>query len=84
VKTLNVHEAKTRLSAVLAEIERDGEVFLICRNGKPVAELSPHRSRSRLEPHPVASRIRIRYDPTEHLQPDEWAEEVGENAGGGS
>lgn len=71
---MNVHEAKTRLSEVLADIERSGEVYLICRNGKPIAELSPHRKRSRLEPHPVMKRIRLRYDPTEPLQPDEWQE----------
>jgi antitoxin (DNA-binding transcriptional repressor) of toxin-antitoxin stability system len=75
MKTLNVHEAKTRLSAVLAEVERSGEVFLICRNGCPVAELSPHRRRNRLDPHPVMRKVRIRYDPTEPLQPDEWQEE---------
>ncbi|PYU99638.1 MAG: type II toxin-antitoxin system prevent-host-death family antitoxin, partial [Acidobacteria bacterium] len=36
MKILNVHEAKTRLSSVLAEIAEKGEKFLICRNGKPV------------------------------------------------
>lgn len=74
MKQLNVHEAKTRLSAVLAEIERTGEVFLICRNGKPVAELSPHRRLDRLAPHPVMSRIALHYDPTEPLDESEWPE----------
>lgn len=37
--SVNVHEAKTTLSALLAEVEERGEVVLICRNGKPVAEL---------------------------------------------
>ena len=32
MKKLNIHEAKTRLSAVLSEVETKGEIFLICRN----------------------------------------------------
>lgn len=77
MKKLNVHEAKTRLSALLAEIEDKGERFLICRNGKPVADLVPHVPRSRMIPHPVLGKIRIHYDVTEPLSADEWpAEEL--------
>lgn len=74
MKTLNIDEARTRLSAVLAEVETKGEEFLICRNGKPIARLAPHRARSRLTPHPVFGRIRIDYDPTEPLTEDDWSE----------
>ena len=74
MKTINVHEAKTRLSAVLAEIE-NGEKYLICRNGHPVAELVPHVKKSRLTAHPIFSRVRIKYDPTEPLSPEEWPQE---------
>ena len=76
MKTIGVHEAKTRLSAILAHIEETGESFLVCRRGKPVAELVPHRKRGRLEPHPVMSRIKINYDPTETLTDDEWPEDA--------
>ena len=38
MKTVNVHEAKTRLSALLSEVER-GEDVVIARNGTPVARL---------------------------------------------
>lgn len=37
--TLNVQEAKTRLSELLARVER-GEEVLIARAGRPVAQLS--------------------------------------------
>lgn len=74
MKMLNVHEAKTRLSAVLAEIEAAGESFLVCRHGKPVAELIPHRKPNRLKPHPVMRKIKIKYDPTEPLGENEWPE----------
>jgi len=74
MKVVNVHEAKTRLSKLLQEIEEKGETFLICRNGVPVADLIPHAKRRRTEPHPTLSQITIQYDPTEDLTPDEWRE----------
>lgn len=38
--TVNVQEAKTRLSELLARVER-GEDVVIARSGHPVARLSP-------------------------------------------
>ena len=74
MQKLNVHEAKTRLSAVLADVETKGETFIICRNGRPVAELIPLRRQSRLQYHPILSKIKIDYDPIEDLSDDEWGE----------
>lgn len=37
---VNIHEAKTRLSKLVARAER-GERIVIARGGKPVAELGP-------------------------------------------
>jgi antitoxin (DNA-binding transcriptional repressor) of toxin-antitoxin stability system len=47
---------------------------LICRNGKPVAELGPLKKHSgnRLGKHPVMSKIKMNYDPTEELSAQEW------------
>ena len=75
MKKLNVHEAKTRLSSLLADVEKKGESFLICRNGKPIADLVPHAKADRLTPHPTLRRIRVRYDPTEPLTAEEWPSE---------
>ena len=74
MKTVSVHQAKTHLSALLADIEATGESFLVCRHGKPVAELVPHHGTPRLKPHPVMSRIKMAYDPTEPLSEAEWPE----------
>ena len=74
MEKLNVHEAKTKLSAVLMEIEKKGKTFLICRNGKPVAEMIPYKRPSRLAYHPTLSKIDIAYDPVEELSEDEWGE----------
>ena len=38
--TVNVHEAKSNLSRLLAQVEA-GEDVVIARNGKPVARLVP-------------------------------------------
>ena len=74
MKVVNIHEAKTNLSALLAEMEKNGEGILICRHGKPVADLVPHKIRDRLVPHPVMGKVEIDYDPTEPLTEDEWPE----------
>ncbi|MCC6272358.1 MAG: type II toxin-antitoxin system Phd/YefM family antitoxin [Deltaproteobacteria bacterium] len=37
---LNIHEAKTHLSKYLLKVE-EGETVLLCRNGKPVAQIVP-------------------------------------------
>jgi antitoxin (DNA-binding transcriptional repressor) of toxin-antitoxin stability system len=73
---INIHEAKTKLSAVLAEIEKTGNSVLICRNGMPVAELGPVKKHGggRLGKHPVMSKIRVDYDPIEALESEEWGE----------
>ncbi|MBD5785175.1 type II toxin-antitoxin system Phd/YefM family antitoxin [Cellulosimicrobium terreum] len=39
MKTVNVHDAKTHLSRLLAEVEA-GEEIVIARAGKPVARLT--------------------------------------------
>ena len=40
MKTVNVHEAKTHLSRLLARVAR-GEEILIAKAGKPIARLVP-------------------------------------------
>lgn len=40
MKTVNVHEAKTHLSRLLADVAR-GEEIVIARAGKPIARLVP-------------------------------------------
>lgn len=75
MKMLNIHETKTHLSTLLKEIEATGEKVVICRNGKPVADLIAHkRLRSRLELHPTLSKIEINYDPTEPATEEDWPE----------
>lgn len=74
MKIVDVGEAKIKFSALLAEVEQTGEKVLICRHGQPVADLVPHRKRSRLTPHPIMRHLSFDHDPTEPLTEDEWPE----------
>ncbi|MEI6396048.1 MAG: type II toxin-antitoxin system Phd/YefM family antitoxin [Verrucomicrobiota bacterium] len=74
MKTVNVHEAKTNFSSLLATVEDSSESFVICRNGEPVADLVPHQRASRIKVHPVLGKIKLGYDPVEALATDEWPE----------
>lgn len=46
-KQVNVHEAKTKLSQLLAEVE-GGREIIVARNGTPVAKLVPIPAKKRL------------------------------------
>ena len=74
MKTVNVHEAKTNFSSLLATVEDSSESFVICRNGEPVADLVPHKHTNRIKPNPALSKIKIGYDPVEPLSAAEWPE----------
>jgi len=50
MKTIGLYDAKTKLSALIAEIEGSGETIQLTRHGKVVAEISP--------PTPVSSPVR--------------------------
>ena len=75
--SVNMHEAKTRLSQ-LVEAAEQGENILICRDGTPVAELRPLAKPpvSRLTSDPkLRVKFSLRYDPTETAGEDEWPED---------
>ena len=41
LKRYNIHEAKTHLSRLIDQVEQ-GEELVICRAGKPIAQLRPY------------------------------------------
>jgi prevent-host-death family protein len=43
MQVVNIHEAKTRLSQLVVEVERGGEV-IVSRRGRPVARLVPYEA----------------------------------------
>ena len=72
---VNTHEAKSKLSLLLAAVE-NGERVRICRNGRSVADLVPTRQHTidPLKKDPELSKIVFNYDPVEPLEDDEWSE----------
>ncbi len=55
---VNVHEAKTHLSRLLAQVEA-GEEVIIARNGKPVARLVSVQRRGKRQFGSMKGRIRL-------------------------
>lgn len=66
--TVNVYEAKSSLSRLIAAAE-SGETIIIARNGKPVAQLGPVVQRPARVPGRMKGKVRISDDF------DEWTEE---------
>lgn len=74
---VNTHEAKTKLSFLISEVELHHEIVRICRNGKPVVELIAIPDRpDPLVQHKELFPIKIKHDPTLPLSEDEWPKEA--------
>lgn len=43
MQTMQASEFKAKCLALMDEVARTGETILVTKNGKPVAELRPHR-----------------------------------------
>ncbi|MBC8041412.1 MAG: type II toxin-antitoxin system prevent-host-death family antitoxin [Opitutaceae bacterium] len=74
---VNTHEAQKRLHALVAAVEEHGETVIICRDGKPVAELRAITSTvlNPLRVHPELAG-RILYDPTEPATVIDWSKDA--------
>ena len=78
--TVNMHEAKTRLSELVRAVEERNETVVLCRDGREVAEIRrrvKRRQKRDLTPDP---RFHVEmapgYDPTEPLSDDEWPDDL--------
>lgn len=71
---VNIHEAKTTLSALLLKVEKKGELVRICRDGKAIAELRPiSKKKNPLKTNPKL-KAKIIENPMEPLDPADWIE----------
>jgi prevent-host-death family protein len=61
--SVNIHEAKTNFSALVASVEHRQETVIICRHGHAVAEIVPIAQGSRLKTDPQLSKIKILDNP---------------------
>ena len=70
---VNTHEAKTKLSALLREVEDRDETVVICRNGKPIAVLSAYRTGvDPMQQHPELQGVIYNEDPAAPLESSDW------------
>lgn len=71
--SVNTHEAKTKLSALLTAVEERGEIVHICRNGKRVAKLVPEdKAPDPLRVDPELRPLAIIGDLTEGVADEDW------------
>jgi prevent-host-death family protein len=77
-KTVNVHEAKTHFSKLLAAVAK-GQRITICKDGTPVAQLGPLDTTIPVRrPGLLKGRVRIADDFDAPLPPDMLAAFAGE------
>ncbi|MBN1672590.1 MAG: type II toxin-antitoxin system Phd/YefM family antitoxin [Kiritimatiellae bacterium] len=69
--TVNIHEAKAHLSALIARVEDHQEHIVICRYGRAVAELGPCRKKKRSSLHRALREVKVKGDLTKPTQ-EEW------------
>ena len=74
--TVNMHEAKTRLSELVKAVEERNETVVLCRDGREVAEIRRRVKRRAVRNLTPDDRLRVEfapgYAPTEPLAEDEW------------
>lgn len=74
--TVNMHEAKTRLSELVKAVEDRNEVVVLCRDGREVAEIRSRTQRRKARNLKPGRRLRVEfsegYRPDEPLADDEW------------
>ena len=74
--TVNMHEAKTRLSELVKAVEERNETVVLCRDGREVAEIRRRVKRRAARNLMADPRFRVTiaptYHPSEPLTSDEW------------
>ena len=63
MNTVSIHAAKAHLSALIEQVRASDEPVVLCRYGKPVAEIAPLRRRKRTTARPELAATLIG-DPT--------------------
>ncbi len=74
--SVNIYEAKSQLSRLVAAVEARGERVVLCRNGIPIADIVPHQkdTASTLQPDPELCGAEFLLDPCAPLPNEDWPE----------
>ena len=68
--TVNIHQAKTQLSALLCMVQNDKEHILICRSGLPIAEIIPYQKKKRTTVKMSLVPTSVKFDLTQPISED--------------
>ncbi len=78
--SVNMHEAKTRLSELVKAVEDRDEVVVLCRDGREVAEIRRRVKRRQVRNLTPDRRFKVEfapgYRPTEPLTDEEWPDDL--------
>jgi len=73
METVNIHEAKAKLSGLVSAVERDGRAVVLSRYGKPVARIIPYQPLKRSRTHRELSNLHYSGDLTGPTV-EEWSD----------
>ena len=76
---INTHRAKTELSKLLRQVEETQATYMICRNGKVIAELRPvsqQAEKTPLIPDPQLKRLSYSADAFQSTSNEDWPEDM--------
>jgi prevent-host-death family protein len=62
MKFVNIRDAKTNLSKYLAQVTTSHDVIVICKNGKPIAQLVGYKPLNKRLPGSLKGKIKISPD----------------------
>ena len=76
--TVDDSEMPQHISALLREVEEEGRLVRILRQGKVIAELRPPRGGNTdpLRQHPELTGVQFNTDPTQPLDDEDWPGEL--------
>jgi len=70
--TIQASEFKAKCLALMDDVARNGEVWVVTKNGRPIAELHPYTGGRAGTPFGLHSQLEIRGDLIEPLAESEW------------
>jgi antitoxin (DNA-binding transcriptional repressor) of toxin-antitoxin stability system len=78
--TVNMHDAKSRLSELVRAVEERNEIVVLCRDGREVAEIRRRVKRKQMRNLKPDPKLRVEfapgYDPAEPLSEEEWPKKL--------
>lgn len=72
MQTIQASEFKARCLALMDQVAASGEILVVTKNGKPVAELHPYQGGRTASPFGLHAGVRIHGDVISPVADDDW------------